>query len=675
LSVMQTTAAIQTGRYPVITAACSVAVRWMICAIFVMALQPAVAQTAVVDKNGCVIDAVFESDWRRYSDFTTPGAIESKSLPVQHYEDVQKEIRAIDTEIAGISAHMELDREARLAAKDLEKSLTQGIKANLLRAFWRLAWITYNTIGGPTGKTGMLKTGKAYAELFTGQISVASTVKMIGIIKQLVPKQYSKLPGNEGKVVNVGVDVLLDGLKNSGKGRTELVASVVTKVLDTGGKELIDANAMKADISPEEIGILRKQYLDQQGLQQAIAESYRLNAERQARIETLEAQSRAALARIVELEQAEKHRVYALLNEQCRKAPPLQFGLSAPQQVIAGDIAEIRAILPTGRNESEFMYMWMSGGEILVKESSLDASFQSTVVGPHPFSVAFIDKEDNHYLGTLRTVIQVVAPPPKTAPAAAGTGAVQIRIAQLNITPSLLMPGDVVEFEVHFSVSGLPPNKQAPVSIRYAGRRSTRGNAESFDKTVQGMVVNGNNTGRYGFATPRWGPGRYEVHVSILMPPAVDFVDGNFVIRQPDVAARTPPTPVIGLTPTTRARDFVGDWQGTGTVLSSSGVEGLNPGSRIPVKFRITYEAGAYRVYDLLDPDTPTAPLASRIEGRNVVFFYRGPMVDTGGYEHPDMPMAATWTLTLAGNDLSGNSELIMNDLRTTIYVQAQRIR
>ena len=123
------------------------------------------------------------------------------------------------------------------------------------------------------------------------------------------------------------------------------------------------------------------------------------------------------------------------------------------------------------------------------------------------------------------------------------------------------------------------------------------------------------------------------------------------------------------------AQNIVGDWQGTGTVLSSSGVEGLNPGSRIPVKFRITYEAGAYRVYDLLDPDTPTAPLASRVEGRSVVFYYRGPMVDTGGYEHPDMPMAATWTLTLAGNDLSGNSELIMNDLRTTIYVQAQRIR
>ena len=657
----------------------SACLRIMICAVAAMIMRPALAQTEVVGANGCVVDAAFETQWRKISDFETPGALESRSWPVQQYEAAQKEIRNIETEIAGISAHMELDREARLAARDLEKSLTQGLKANLLRAFWRLAWITYNTIGGPTGKTEMIKAGKSYAELFSENISVASTAKMLGVVKKLVPKQYSKLPGNEGRVVNVGVDVLLERLKNSGKSRTELVASVVTKVLDTGGKELLEANAMKADISPEEIAILRTQYIDQQRLQQAIAESYRLNAERQARIEALEAQAREAAAKAAEWEQIEKRRVYSLANLKCRKAPSLQFGLSAPQRVVAGEVAEIRAILPPGREASEFIYGWGYSGELLLKDSFLEATFQSTATGPHPISVSFIDKDDFRNLGTLNTVIQVVAPPPKAAPAAANSGPVQVRIAKLDISPALLKPGDVVEFEVRYLVSGVPEGKQAPISIRYAGRRTGPENAETFDETSQGMVVNGEYTGRYGFATPRWSPGRYEVHVSVLMPPAVDFADGSFLIRQPDVAARRPPAPVLapapGLRPTTQARDFIGDWEGAGIVLSSGGIEGLNPGDRIPVNFRITYEAGAYRVYDLLDPGTPTAPLDSRVEGDSVVFFYEGPMVDTQGYEHPDMPMAASWRLTLIGDDLSGDSEAAMNDIRMTIRVQAKRAR
>jgi hypothetical protein len=628
----------------------------------------------VVDAQGCVVDAAFGSDWRRYSDFTTPEVIESRSWPVQQYEAAQKEIRAIDAEIAGIAAHMELDREARLAAKDLEQSLTQGLQANLLRAFWRLAWITYNTIGGPTGKTEMIKAGRSYAELFSEQVSVASTAKMVGVIKKLVPKQYSKLPGNEGRVVNVGVDALLEGLKNSGKGRTELVASVVTKVLDTGGKELLEANAMKADITPEEIAILRTQYLDQQRLQQAIAESYRLNAERQARIEVLEAQARAALDKSVEWEQAEKRRVYALLNERCRKAPALQFGLRVPQRVVAGEVVEVQALLPPGREEKEFFYAWMVDGNGSLSGSTLQR-FQSVQTGPHKISVGFYEPGTaGRHLGTLNTEIQVVAPPPKAARPAAASGAAQVRIARLDVSPALLKPGDAVEFEVHYSVSGLPRDRQVPVSIRFAGQRSGEGNVGTFDETVQGMVANGEYTGRYGFATPRWSPGRYEVHVSVLMPPAVDFADGDFVIRMPEVAARKPPAPAAGPAPAARARDFVGDWKGTGTVLSSS-LEGLSPGERIPVQFRITYEAGAYRVYDLLDPDTPTMPLSSRVEGRSVVFFYRGPMVDTEGYEHPDMPVSAAWTLTLYGDDLSGDSEVSMNDFRTTIRVQAQRVR
>ena len=634
---------------------------------------PVYADIEVVGKDGCVVEAAFDAHWRKFSDFDITTAPQSRSLEVQGYLSTQDELRAIERDITGIAAHMELDRVARLEARDLEQALRQGLKVNLLKAFWRLAWITYNTIGGPTGKTEMIKAGRSYAELFSETISVASTAKMLGVVKKLVPKQYSKLPGNEGRVVNVGVDALLETLKNSEKSRTELVAAVVTKVLDTGSKEALEANAMKADITPEEMAILRTQYIDQQKLKHAIDVSYRLNGERRARIEALEAQTRAATEKAVEWETKEKRRVFSELNKSCRGKLSMQFGLSAPPRVVAGDVAEIRALLPPGRKQEDLFFAWMVDGQGSTSDSVVQ-HFQSVRTGPHTVSVGFYEKgPDGAHLGNLSAEIQVVEPPPVANAPAAGAGPIRVKISSLVVKPAVIIPGDVVEFDVAYSVSGLPQGKSVPIALRYAGR----GGVQEFDKTIPGEIINGSFTGTYALATPRWKPGRYTVHASVIVAgTAVDFADGSFILRKPEVSLARPPVPTAAAGPaTTKARDFVGDWEGTGTVIRAQGQAGWRPGDRMPMKVRITREAGAYRVYDLLEPDTPTAPMQSKVVGNSVVFFYKGPAVDTQGYEHPDTPIDASWTLTLQGNNLAGDFDFAMDDLSVTINVQATRAR
>ncbi len=638
-----------------------------------MVAGPARADTEVVGKDGCVVEPVFNAHWRKFSDFDITTAPQSRSLEVQGYLSTQDELRAIERDITGIAVHMELDRVARLEARDLEQALRQGLKANLLKAFWRLAWITYNTIGGPTGKTEMIKAGRSYAELFSDTISVASTAKMLGVVKKLVPKQYSKLPGNEGRVVNVGVDALLETLKNSEKSRTELVASVVTKVLDTGGKETLEANAMKPDLTPEEMAILRTQYIDQQKLKHAIDESYRLNGERSRRIEALEAQARVATEKLAEWETKEKRRVFSELNKNCRGKLSMQFGLSAPPRVVAGDVVEIRALLPPDRKQEDLFFAWMVDGQGSTSGSVLQ-HFQSARTGPHTISVGFYEKgQQGVHLGNLSAEIQVVEPPPVTGTAATGSGQIRVKISSLVVKPAVLIPGDVVGFDVAYSVSGLPQGKTVPVVLRYAGR----GGMQEFDKSIHGEIINGSFTGTYTLATPRWKPGRYTVHASVIVAgTAVDFADGSFILRKPEVTLARPPVPAATAGPAaTKARDFVGDWEGTGTVISAQGQAGWRVGDRIPMKVRITHEAGAYRVYDLLDPDTPTAPMQSKVVGNSVVFFYRGPAVDTQGYEHQEMPIDVSWTLTLQGNNLGGDFDFAMDDLSVTINVQATRAR
>ena len=630
-------------------------------------VQPVYGAEDIVDERGCVIESVFESDWRNHSTFNP--AREDQSWALQQYDASQIEISRINEEIAAISANMELDREARLQARELEQALTRGLKANLLRAFWRLAWITYNTIGGPTGKTGMISAGRAYANLFSEGVSVAATASMLGIVKKLVPKQYSKLPGSEGKVVNVGVDALLTGLKNSGKNRVELVASVVTSVLDTGGNEILKSFSDSPDISAEDIAILRSQYLGQNKLKDAIAASYRLNAERKARIEVLEAQERAAIDKAGEWEKTEKQRVFSELNRNCRKAPGLQFSLFAPTRVIKGEVVDVFVRLPPGTTESDFIYAWAHEGDILMKDF-LSARFQSVRTGPHRISVQFIDKTDYRNLGMLSTTIQVVDPPVEVTQSGTGTGQVHLKVSGITVTPPVLKPGDMVELQVAYAVSGLPQGKKIPVTIQFSGKD----NGKSYNKSSQGEIVNGNFTGWYKLPTGGWKPGRYSIRATVSVPGAADSAAGEFILRQPDVAAVTPPAPVMP-SPITRAGDFVGDWTGTGTVTNVNGFDGWQRGSRSPMKIRITYERGAYRVYDLLDPDTPTAPMNSKIAGSSVVFYYRGPAVDTEGYEHPEMPIDVSWALTLAGNNLSGNFHFAMEDGNVTIYVNATRAR
>lgn len=636
------------------------------------ALHPVYADTEVVGKDGCVVEAVFDANWRKFSDFDITAAPQSRSMPVQHYQEAQDELRAIDQDIAGISVHMELDRVARLEARDLEQALRQGLKANLLKAFWRLAWITYNTIGGPTGKTEMIKAGRSYAELFSDEISVASTAKMLGVVKKLVPKQYSKLPGNEGRVVNVGADALLETLKNSEKSRMELVAAVVTKVLDTGGKEGLEANSMKADITPEEMAILRTQYIDQQKLKKAMDESYRLNAERSKRIEALEVQAKAAREKAAEWETKEKRRVFSLLNERCRGKLSMQFGLSVPPKVVAGDVVEIRALLPPGRKQEDLFFAWMVDGQGSTSGSVLQ-HFQSVRTGPHTVSVGFYEKgPEGAHLGNLSAEIQVVEPQPVVSTPATGAGPVRVKISNLVVKPAVIKPGDVVEFEVTYSVSGVPPGKTVPVSLRYEGK----GGSQQFNKVTEGAVGSGTFTGWYQLPTAQWQPGRYAVRVSATVSGQMDSAAGGFIVRKPEVTLARPPVPAAAAgSPTTKARDFVGDWEGTGTVIRTQGQAGWRVGDRMPMKVRITHEAGAYRVYDLLDPDTPTAPMQSKVVGNSVVFFYRGPAVDTQGYEHPEMPIDASWTLTLQGNNLGGDFDFAMDDLSVTINVQATRAR
>ncbi len=662
------------------------------------------AERGVVGADGCVDPAAFERDWRKYSDLDERIPLESRSWEAQQHHAAREEIREARWEIARLSAEMEVDREWRLAARDYEQALTQGLKANLLKAFWRLAWITYNTTGGPTGgpaamvktsgavkamvgnktkgvfdfakATEVVKTGKGLGELMTEPFmsqfltdasKLATAAKVIGIVKKVIPKRYSKLPGEEGKVVNVGVDAVLEGLKNLDEPRDQVVKVVVgtvTKGVETWSKERLPS----ADLTDEEIAVLRQQHQEQQFVKKALEESYRVNKARQQRIEELEAQIREAEKKGGEAERRERSRVFARLNTRCPAKPTLQFAVSVdPPRVAPGAIATVTARPPAGSPPDAFHYAWVMGEGGTTADGVSTVRFQSTRPGRHTVTLMIRDARDPaspSLVGQLQVAVDVVETPPPPPPPPVGQGPIQVKVLRLEVTPQTLIPGDPVTCTVHYSVSGIPPNDTAPVAIRFGVSGGTR----PVTKDLAGKVGSGTSSGWTTFATAGAAPGRYPVQATVTVGGSRASIDGYFIVRQPDVVI-PPPPPVREVRP----HDFVGDWEGRGIVVEGFG--GLRRGQTVPAKFRIFQRGGSYHVYDLLDPNTPAVPLNSRMDNQQVTFSYRGPAIDTQGYAHHDTPLDLRWTLTLKGNGVSGRMFMQISGERVVLDVQATRIR
>jgi hypothetical protein len=662
------------------------------------------AQGAILGRDGCVEPAVFERDWRKYSDIDERIPLESRSWAAQQYSAAREEIREAQREIVGLTAAMELDREWRLAARDYDQALTRGMKANLLKAFWRLAWITYNTTGGPTGGPAAMvntsgavkamvgnstkgifgfvkpsevaKAGKGLAEFlvepFTGEFltdasKLATGARVIGLVKKFIPKRYSKLPGNEGKVVNVGVEAVLEGVKNLDEPELQAVKVVVgtiTKGAETAGKELLGS----ADLSDEEVAVLRQQHQDKQHIQKALEENYRLNSARAQRIEELRAQIREAEKQEKEAERRERSRVFAKLNAGCAAPPKLQFALSVdPPRVLPGAIATVTVRPPGGFPPDAFSYAWVLGEGGATAEGVSTVRFQSARPGRHTVTLVIRDARDPanpSLLGQMRASVDVgdMSPPPPPPPAAAGP--IQVKVLRLEVTPQTLIPGDQVTCTVHYAISGVPANDAAPLAIRFV----VSGGARPVTKDLSGKTGSGTGSAWTAFATAGAPPGRYPVQATVSVGASHGSGDGFFIVRQPDVVAPPPPRPRE-----VQPHDFVGDWEGRATVVEGS--NGLRPGQTVPARFRIVQRGDRYHVYDLQDPSTPTVPMTSRMDNRQVTFYYRGPAIDTKGYAHDDMPMELRWTLALQGNSVSGRMVMQISGERMVMDVQAARAR
>lgn len=257
--------------------------------------------------RNCTPDETFDVEWEKYSDIDSRIEESSRSYEAQQYAQTITEIVGKKAELYNLQVEMETDRLARLELRNIREALVQNIKVNLLKSFWRLSYITYTTI-----KSGA-STGKTYVDMLNPDTVVEGVAKGISVIQANVPSDSSLAIDTstaKGKVTSIGANAALEAMDSLGN-----PVKVATKVFD----ESIKSTFPSADITPEEVELLRNQYLRNRSLDMKIQESYLINSQRRMNAMELEKEIAVLTAQAQEWKEKEKTRVQDMLADDCKR--------------------------------------------------------------------------------------------------------------------------------------------------------------------------------------------------------------------------------------------------------------------------------------------------------------------------------------------------------------------
>jgi hypothetical protein len=251
----------------------------------------------------------FDSEWMRYSDLDDRIPVAERSYEATEYNRVATEISELTVESFELQAEMEIDREMRLELRQYRAQLVQNQKENLLKAFWRLSYVTYSTI-----KNGR-DLGRTYEQAFTSVDSLSRLGHSVKVIKGMTPPSTTKPTTTaeqvEGHVKELGVSAALDLLTSDSP--TEYGVSVFNSMQKEAGKAVFPS----ADITDEEITILRTQHLEKRVIDDILQESYRKNSVRRERVDAIHVTIITKGEELERWEQAEKERVARELQAAC----------------------------------------------------------------------------------------------------------------------------------------------------------------------------------------------------------------------------------------------------------------------------------------------------------------------------------------------------------------------
>ena len=308
-------------------------ISFLFLSIFVLLVSPVSSLEEVIDKDCTIEDEVFDRDWKKYSDLeNTPLTFEehpltARSPETQKYYATQSEIVDAELQIFFLKRDMEIDRLMRLELKEYKKALVEGHRKNLLKSFCRLSFLTVHTAyeAREVGKSLFGKPaspGGAYGNLFTTPSlvsAVGSALKITNTYKAMAPPESSALANNSQGITKVlddaTLNIALETFESLGDPK-KIALEVVTQILKSAP---IPTSANEWKLTEDDFNILRTEHLKNKEIDNAIAESYKLNLERNDKVKELEVRISELKIELAEREAKEKSRVKDSLVNNCKE--------------------------------------------------------------------------------------------------------------------------------------------------------------------------------------------------------------------------------------------------------------------------------------------------------------------------------------------------------------------
>lgn len=262
----------------------------------------------------------YDRDWKKYSDIDNAIAPDDRSYEARQALVAYETMIGKMTESFELSRDIEIEEDTQAVLEEYRQALVINQKTNLLKAFWRLSWVTYSTI-----KSGVTA-GKSFSNLLTSSGNAAQS------IASGLKTFQATIPSNS--------DLAIDKSKISGQAAIVGAKTAMEAVESLGDPGKVAARFMKssfdvtmpsANITEAEINILKDQQIRKGAIDQALTASKAENAVRQARLAALEAEISALDVQISEWENKEKERVASGLVASCEKLVNQQLELPAEE--------------------------------------------------------------------------------------------------------------------------------------------------------------------------------------------------------------------------------------------------------------------------------------------------------------------------------------------------------
>ena len=223
--------------------------------------------------------AEFDRTWMKYSDFDDAIPMADRNNPAKRWDETANWLTELAVDTYNLEARIEEDGLMRELLGDYRQKIVTNQKQNLIKAFLRLSYVTYTTI-----KSGS-DLGRGYAKLFTPVDGAEQLGNTLNVIKGLTPPAPSSTPPSlagdlKGQLLNVPVGIGINAL--TAQSPQEFGAAVFNEFQNASGSVGLGS----ADISDEEITILRLHHMEKRVVDIVLQDSVFLNGLRRKQVET-----------------------------------------------------------------------------------------------------------------------------------------------------------------------------------------------------------------------------------------------------------------------------------------------------------------------------------------------------------------------------------------------------